>query len=205
MTALMTTPTVLYSLPPVGLIMRRFTLDEYHKLIAAGILREGERIELREGWLVHRMTINPPHAVVVTLTADRLASLLPRGWSRRVQQPISLSTSEPEPDTAVVRGMVVDYITRHPTAAHVGLIVEVADSSLEDDRTKMARIYARASIPLYWIININDEQVEVYTDPTGDCDEPRYRTRQDYRRDEEVPFVLDGVEVARIAVAELLP
>jgi Uma2 family endonuclease len=185
--------------------MKRFTVQEYHRLIEAGVLREGERVELREGWLVYRMTVNPPHAVIVTLVSDRLAALLPPGWSRRVQQPITLAASEPEPDTSVVRGNTIDYLTRHPTATEAGLLVEVSDSSLDEDRTEMGRMYARANIPIYWIVNIPEQQVEVYTDPTGECNDSVYRNRRDYHRDEEVPLVLGGVEIARIPVADLLP
>ena len=204
MTALMNPPISLSTFSPTSRI-KRFTVQEYHQLIAAGILREGERVELREGWLVYRMTINPPHAVTVTLVSDRLAALLPRGWSRRVQQPITLSASEPEPDTSVVRGNIVDYLTRHPTPTDSALIVEVSDSSLDEDRAVMGRMYARDKIPVYWIVNSQEQQVEVYTDPTGDCDVPMYRNRRDYHRGDELPLILDGVEVARIPVAELLP
>ena len=185
--------------------MRQFTVDEYHRLINAGVIREGERIELLEGWLVQRTPIQPPHAVAVGLTSDRIDHLLSSDWIIRVRQPITLSGSEPEPDVSVARGKDRDYLGHHPNRTTTGLVIEVADSTLDKDRTVMARIYARDNLPVYWIVNINDEQIEVYTDPTGDCDEPVYRNRRDYHRGEEVPLVLDGVEIARIPVADLLP
>ncbi len=185
--------------------MRRFTVAEYHKLIDAGVLREGERVELLEGWLVQRMTIHPPHAVVVGLTSKRIDRRLPPGWITRIQQPVTLSESEPEPDVSVAKGEDRDFITGHPTPATTALTIEVSDSSLQEDRTIMARIYARDNIPTYWIVNINEDTVEVYTDPTGTCDDAGYRNRRDYHRGEEVPLILDGVEVARIPVADLLP
>ena len=105
----------------------------------------------------------------------------------------------------VVKGTDRDYLKRHPGPVETPLVIEVADTSLAEDRTDCARMYARDRIPIYWIVNLNDEQVEAYSAPTGPCDQPGYRQRQDYHRDEEIPLVLDGVEVGRIKVRELLP
>src|SRR5262249_30052747 len=148
--------------------LRRFTVDEYHQLIAAGIIREGEPVELREGWLVSRMTHNPAHAVTVVLTFKTVGPRLPAGYTFRVQLPITLSESEPQPDIAIARGTDRDYLVRHPLPADLPALIEVSDSSLDEDREEMGQMYARVSIPVYWVINIPDSQVEVYTDPTGD-------------------------------------
>jgi Uma2 family endonuclease len=204
MTALMSPPKPPQAAPAKPRL-RRFTVDEYHRLIDAGILREGEQVELREGIVVQRMTINPPHAVVVGLTSKRIDRVLPVGWVTRVQQPVTFTRSEPQPDITVARGDERDYVGRHPTAESTGLLVEVSDSSLDEDRADTGAIYARYRIPVYWIVNINEAQVEVYTDPSGDCDEPAYRTRRDYHRDDEVPLILNGIEIARIPVRDLLP
>ena len=85
------------------------------------------------------------------------------------------------------------------------MAVEVADSSLQPDRTVKGRIYARAAIPLYWIINVPDHQIEVYTDPTGPCPNPNNQQRRDYRAGDSVPLVLDGQEIGSIPVNDLLP
>jgi Uma2 family endonuclease len=114
-------------------------------------------------------------------------------------------TSEPEPDVAVVRGNRRDYLERHPEPRETGILVEVPDSTLRHDRGFKKRIYARDRTPVYWIVNLVDRQVEVYTDPTGPADVPDYRQRQDYKPGEDVPVVIDGQEVGRIPVAELLP
>ena len=197
--------------PPPGfsmappLWMRRFTVAEYLRLLDTGFFCEGEPIELWEGWLVYKMPHNPPHAASVRRTAKRVDRLLPNGWCSQAQLPILLSDSAPEPDVAVLRGEEAEFDVRLPESRDVAMLIEVSDSTLARDRTVMARMYARASIPIVWIANIPDGQVEVYTDPTGDCDEPTYRNRRDYPRGEDVPLVLDGVEVGRIPVAELLP
>ncbi len=84
--------------------------------------------------------------------------------------------------------------------------MEVADSTLARDRTLKARLYARASVPVYWIVNIPDRQIEVYTDPSGpDAADPSYRQRRDFAAASAVPLVLEGRTTATIPVSELLP
>jgi Uma2 family endonuclease len=83
------------------------------------------------------------------------------GWLLGVQQTIVLSDSQPEPDFAIVRGNPRSYLTRHPSAADAGQVIEVADSSLLRDQRDKTRIYARANIPVYWIINLVDQRIEV--------------------------------------------
>src|SRR5437016_4994181 len=99
--------------------------------------------------------------------------VLPAGWDLRVQSAITLTESEPEPDFAIVRGDESAYLTRHPTTADIGLVVEVSDSTLPGDRDDKGRIYARAGIPCYWIVNLVDRQVEVHTLPSGPVADPR--------------------------------
>jgi Uma2 family endonuclease len=100
-----------------------------------------------------------------------------------------------------VRGTEKDYLDRAITAADVALVVEIAESSLATDRSDMAKIYARAGIPVYWIVNLPNRQVEVYTQPTDDG----YELRQDFAADQEVPVVIEGHEVGRIPVSDLVP
>jgi Uma2 family endonuclease len=189
---------------PPTVPVRRFTVDEYHRMIAARILQEDEPIELLEGLLVPKMTRNPPHDTVLGLLEDEISRCLPKAWFRRGQSAMTTPDSEPEPDLAVVRGERRDYRTWHPGPGDLGLVVEVSDSSLFQDRTLKVRIYARAAIPVYWTVNIPDNQVEVYTNPSGPTAESAYQQQQIYRPGDQVPLVLDGQEVARIAVADLL-
>src|SRR5262245_18882937 len=113
-----------------GPVLYRLSVEQYHKLIGAGVLVEGSPIELLEGLLVRKMTIHPPHATSLQRTWKRIFALLSSGWTVRIQQPITLSDSEPEPDVAVARGDDLVYSTHHPGPADLGLVVEVADSSL---------------------------------------------------------------------------
>src|SRR5262245_61942411 len=181
------------------------TVDAYHRMIQAGILTEDDPVELLEGWIVPKMARNPPHDGAIDLTDEALRARLPAGWRIRTQEAITTTDSEPEPDLAVVRGTARSYANHHPGPSDVGLVVEVADSSLARDRDDKARLYARAGIPCYWIVNILDMQVEVYTDPTGPDPNPAFRQRRDYRPNDAVPFVLDGVDYGPISVRDLLP
>ncbi len=182
----------------------RFTVEQYHQMIRLGILNDDDPVELLEGWLVYKMPKNPPHRATTKLTRNALESIIPEGWYVDTQEPITLANSEPEPDIAIVRGNTRDYLDRHPGPADVALIIEVADSTLERDRTFKKRLYARAIIPVYWIINIPDRQIEVYRNPVI-SEEFTYQHRQDYQPSEEVPVEIIGEIVGNLLVADLLP
>ena len=113
--------------------------------------------------------------------------------------------SQPEPDIAVVAGDQRAFAVRHPGPDDIGLLVEVAESSLDTDRFEKARIYARAAIPVYWIINLVDRQVEVYSDPDQRSSPPAYRRRETYLPGQAIPLVLKGQAIAQIPVQDLLP
>jgi Uma2 family endonuclease len=85
------------------------------------------------------------------------------------------------------------------------LVVEVADATLAEDQGLKLRVYARAGIPVYWIVNVNQRKVEVHSRPTGTADDPAYAARQDYVAGSELPVEVDGKQIGTIAVAELLP
>ena len=110
---------------------------------------------------------DPIHRVVTELVRKSLEGVVPDGWFVSSQDPITLGASEPEPDVAVVRGALRDYLQQHPTAADVGLVVEVAGVSLQRDQTLKRRIYATAGIPQYWIVNLVDRCIEVYHQPAS--------------------------------------
>jgi hypothetical protein len=183
----------------------RLSVGQYMEMARVGILTEHDRLVLLRGWIVTKMTKHQPHVVAARLTSDALRSAVPPGWHVAKEDPIATLDSVPEPDCTVLRGVTRDYLGRQPGPQDVGLVVEVADSSLRVDRTVMKAIYAEVAIPVYWIVNIPDRRLEVYTDPTGPGDSPDYRQRRDYGPDDNVPLVLDGREVGRIAVRDLLP
>lgn len=186
--------------------LRKWSVDEYYRLLDIGVLEESERVELLEGWIVQRMPRNSPHETAIQKAGKRLRAIVPAGWDVREQKVMSLSDSQPEPDCAIVAGDEDTYSGGHPTPADVAIEVEVSDSTLSIDRNWMGRIYGRAGIVVYWIVNVRDRQVEVYTDPTGPTDPPdaaRYRHRHDYRETDAVPVVIHGREVGHISVTTL--
>ena len=106
---------------------------------------------------------------------------------------------------AVVRGKSRAIRAFSSRAQDVALVVEVADASLGRDRSIKKQVYARAGIPVYWILNLPERRIEVYADPTGPGESPDYRQHADYAVSAEVPLLIDGRPAGRIAVAELLP
>lgn len=185
--------------------VHRFTVEEYHRLIDAGILTEDDRVELLEGWIVPKMTHRPRHDATIQIVRRRLSRVFVEGWDIRVQSAVTTDDSEPEPDVAAVRGDERTYLTGHPGPQDIGLLVEIAESSLQQDRVEKGRVHARARVGVYWIINLIDRQIEVYSDPTGPDPAPRYRRGQVYTGDQLVPVMVDGREITRIPAAELLP
>lgn len=186
---------------PVG----RLSVEKYHEMIRQGILTENDRMELLDGILVSKMRTNPPQGLTTQLIRQTFDRILPEGWHVESQRPVTLATSEPEPDGMVVRGKLRDYGDRHPLPNDVALIVEVADSTLLSDRMFKKALYAQAGIAVYWIVNLIDHRVEVYQEPTGEAERPTYATRQDFGPLDEIAVVIEGREVGRISVADLLP
>jgi Uma2 family endonuclease len=200
--------------PPIGQFMPaamspepvcRLSVSQYHEMIAAGILTHDDPVELLEGWLVPKTVKNPPHSTARQLTTKALERIVPPGWHVHSQEPITLSDSEPEPDVAIVRGDPGQYEHSHPGPQDVALVVEVADASLARDRSIKKRIYARAGIPLYWIVNLQERRIEVYTNPSGPIEVAEYRQHDDYAAGSEVPLMIEGREAGYISVAALLP
>lgn len=190
--------------PAVVFPVRRVTVAEYHRLAELGVLTEDDRVELLQGVISPKMVHNPPHDGTVDLVDEVLSRSLPAGWRTRIQSAITTDDSEPEPDVTVVRGGARDYMARHPGPSDIGLVVEVADSSLDRDRDKR-RIYARAGIDAYWIVNLVDACVEVYTEPSGASSEPTFAREAKYFAGNEIPLALSGKQITSIPVEELLP
>jgi Uma2 family endonuclease len=183
--------------------LRRFTVDEYHRMIQTGILDETDRVELLDGFVVLKMPRNPPHDSTIQRLQRQLYRVLPQGWDLRTQSAITLSESEPEPDLAVVRGEGSLYTSRHPGAGDVAVVIEVADSSLDRDRLK-GRVYAAAGIAVYWIVNLVDRHIEEYSLPSPASVPPHYAGRQDYPPGSSVSLVVGGVACS-LLVVDLLP
>src|SRR5947209_5857500 len=136
-------PTSLLPQPP-SLPVRRFTVDEYHRMIQAAILTEDDPVELLEGLVVPKMPHNPPHDGTIDLAQEVIQGRLPAGWRVRVQSAITTGDSEPEPDLAVVAGPASRYLDHHPGVREIAVLMEVADTTLSRDRQDKYLIYAHA-------------------------------------------------------------
>ncbi|HLF83189.1 MAG TPA: Uma2 family endonuclease [Blastocatellia bacterium] len=183
----------------------RLSVGQYHQMIRTGILTADDPVELLAGWLVYKMPKNPPRRIATRLAQQGLEAVVPAGWYVDAQEPMTLNDSEPEPDVMIVRGETRDYRDRHPGPEDVALIVEVADSTLERDRGVKRMVYARAGIPVYWIINLLEHGLEVYYDPSGSSDDADYGQRRDCGVSDLVPVMIEGRQVGRVAVRDLLP
>jgi len=189
------------------------TVDQYHRMIAQGILREGDAIELIDGLLVRKdradqggdpMSHGPRHASGVKRLQRPFRHLEELGYQLHSQLPVILGgTREPEPDLALLRGSATDFDRRLPEAKDVVAIMEVSDSSLDFDRTTKQRLYAAAAIPVYWIVNLVDGQIEVYQDPNPTTG--TYATRTDHRLGQTVKLSLGPGVAIETPVADLIP
>ncbi len=180
----------------------RLSVQQYHEMIRAGILTDDDQVELLEGWLIYKMPKKPQHRIATRLTQKALEALVPAGWYVDAQEPITLADSEPEPDVMIVRGETRDYLDRHPGAQDIALLVEVADSTLERDRGTKKRMYARAGILVYWIVNLVENTCEVYSKPlVVDAD---YQQIDVYDLSSALPVLLEGREIGTVQVQDLL-
>ena len=170
-------PSLSPPLPAAAPTRRRFTVAEYCALAEAGILAEGERIELLDGEIITMPPIGEPHEDG-TDRLDELLKLNLTGRARvRVQGSVRLNDdSLPQPDIAVLR-LRDDYHRQRPTPADVFLLIEVADSSLEYDRAVKLPRYAAAGIPEVWIVNLRARQVEAFANPANGVYQGRLKIR----------------------------
>ncbi|MFL6277311.1 MAG: Uma2 family endonuclease [Blastocatellia bacterium] len=154
--------------PPVPVKYWTFTVDDYRRMLEAGILTEDDRIELLDGEIIEMSPIGDLHAgcvIRLTMLFTRLVSL---SAFVSVQNPVRLDNySEPQPDLALLKPRADFYAQAKPTPADVLLIVEVADSSVQFDRTVKVPLYARALIPVVWLIDLNADAIEVYSQPAA--------------------------------------
>ncbi len=151
----------------VQLQRRLFTVKEYHLMSETGILSETDRVELIEGEIIQMAAIGTRHATAVR-RLNRLFHRLPEDTVIvDVQNPVQLSErTEPQPDVVLLRFRGDDYETAHPVPSEVLLLVEVADSTVDNDRDVKIPIYARSHIPEVWLVNLVENCLEVYRQPT---------------------------------------
>jgi len=176
-----------------------WTRPEYEQLVGSGGLGPESRVELVDGEILDMASQESRHTTGVRLTEDAVRIAFGPGFDVRSQLPLAIDGfSEPEPDITVVTGGPRDYRDAHPTTAV--LVVEVADSSLEFDRTRKLALYARNGVPDYWILNLVDSMLELHREPAGE----RYAMCIKLAPSEQVT-PLHAHNAQPIMVADLLP
>lgn len=184
---------------------RRFSVDEYHRMIQSGILTQSDHVQLIDGWIIEMPPIGPEHSTSTSLLEAAIQRCLPPGWILRRGDPITLAAGEPEPDVVVARGTIRDYAKRHPGPGDIALVIEVADTTLSFDRAQKAREYAAAGIPEYWIVNLVDRQIEIHRDPQTTATGPEYRYREVLVGSATIKLQLQGKQVGEFQLEDLLP
>jgi Uma2 family endonuclease len=171
----------------------RFTVDEYHRMGDAGIFHEDDRVELIDGQVVQMSPIGVTHAAGVNSLTQRFAPEAGRTVVLSVQNPVILGEyHEPQPDVVLLKPRADNYRTRHPGAEDILLLIEVADTTLRQDRLVKLPIYARAGVFEVWIVNLPDAVIEVYREPR----DGRYQIERVFRRGEAIaPLSLPDVNV----------
>lgn len=184
--------------PPIWPI----TVEMYTRMIEADIIGEDDPVYLWEGQLVQRMAPHRPHSSALKRLYDSLLGKLAQLATLDREQPLAFQTrpSVPQPDLMVLRGRLEDYSKDFPTTANACILIEIADSTLRKDRNLVA-YYAAEGVPVYWVVNVAERCIEVYSEPA----EGSYRKRDVFPADAAVPIVIDGREVGRIDVREVLP
>jgi Uma2 family endonuclease len=204
-------PTILEQAAAGRATIVPWTVEQYHRAIAAALLPDDVSVELIDGFIVHKdraaagedpMTIGDRHRVV----GLRLAQLAPSFEALRhflqTQQPVSLPpTNEPEPDAAIVRGEIDDYLDRPPGAADVSCVIEVSDSSLALDLGPKLTAYASAGIPQYVVVDLANNRVLNHDMPAGNA----YTRVVAVGRDEMLRISAGSGQHVAIAVERLLP
>lgn len=172
-----------------------FSVNEYHRMSEAGILSEDDRVELIEGEIIKMSPIGSRHAACV----KRLTALLHRRFGRLVtigvQDPIRLDDhSEPEPDIALLKRRDDFYSQSHPTADDILLIIEVADTSVEYDKSVKLPLYAGAGIPETWLANLQEDSIKAYSQPVnGGYQKIRVAGRGESISSESIPNLAMGI------------
>ena len=190
------------SRPPPG---DRIAVDEYRRQAALGKLSDEGSRELLEGIVVPKARRSLRHEGALEKIQEVLGKMLPEGWHLRIMQPLSTVGSLPEPDVAVASDTLDDYATAPPRPDQVPLVIEVAEGSLAQDRRLKGRIYARAGIANYWVLNLIDSQLESLTTPSGPVAMPGYRERRVYRLEDRISVVIGLDDLGTIRIADIIP
>ncbi|MBE9032739.1 Uma2 family endonuclease [filamentous cyanobacterium LEGE 11480] len=165
MTILNKSPNLNFTPEPTAL--KRWTVEDYHRISELGMIRDDERTELIAGQVLFMAAKETPHILALRLLSIALDKLLAdQSLFISTQDPIQLDDfSEPEPDCAIVRGTALNYADRHPCPSDIALVVEVADSTLKYDTEVKDKLYAQSGIVDYWVVDLKNRQLHIFRNP----------------------------------------
>jgi Uma2 family endonuclease len=180
-----------------------FSVDDFYRMVDLDFFPDDARVGLWEGQVYEEMAKKHAHSFSWAQLSAALFPILPPGWSLWSECTITLSPNKaPLPDMIILRGDREVYRNRRPVAADVSLLVELADTSLKIDIGTKLTAYAKAGIPVYWVFNLWEDVIYVYTNPLPD--EGRYASTTTIGRDASLPFVIDGIPIAMIPASTVL-
>ncbi|MEB3342661.1 Uma2 family endonuclease [Okeania sp.] len=183
----------------VELLRQLFTVDDYYKMLEAGILTENKRVELIRGEIIKMSPVGIRHANCVKHLAELFILGLAKTVTVGIQDPIRLNdNSEPEPDISVLQRGPSLYRTQHPQPENVFLLIEVSDTTIKYDREVKVPLYAENNIVEVWLVNLTQECLEVYRKPTANG----YEIVQNFQRGETVK--IQALPNATFTVDEIL-
>ena len=175
----------------------KWSVGDYHRMIESGIL-SNRSVELLEGEIVTVSPEGPLHRFTNDFIAEYLRELL-KGVAKVFEaHPITLSNSEPEPDIAIVRLPNTNYLTRHPYPEDIYLLIEISNTTLEDDLNRKKRVYASAGIDEYWVVDLKNIELIIFREPSGN----NYKTKATYNNGAIAPISFPNIQlnVKRILV-----
>jgi Uma2 family endonuclease len=180
-----------------------FSVDDFYRMVDLDFFPDDARVGLWEGRVYEEMAKKQAHSFSWARLNAALLPILPHGWSLWAECWIAISPDKvPLPDMVILRGDLEAYRKRRPLAEDVGLLIELADTSLKIDTGTKLKAYARAGIPAYWVFNLKEDVIYIYTDPVPS--EDRYASMTTIGREGSIPFVLDGTQVAMIPASSVL-
>lgn len=168
----------------------KWSIDDYHLMIKSGVLNN-RACELLEGEIIEVSPESPLHRFANDSLAEYLRKQL-QGLAKVFEaHPITLDNSEPEPDISIVRLPNTNYLDRHPYPEDIYWLVEISNTTLEDDLNLKKKIYAQAGINEYWIVDLKNTKLVVFREPLGDD----YKIKDTLDRGAIAPTSFPDIEV----------
>ncbi|MBE9059971.1 Uma2 family endonuclease [cf. Phormidesmis sp. LEGE 11477] len=177
-------------------VTAKWTLAEYHRMIAAGVL-DDRQVELIKGEIVEMPPEGEPHAYFVSESGEYLVRLLGERAKVRYGNPITLpNQSEPEPDIAIVQRLGKEYLQHHPYPENIFWLIEYSDTSLSKDLNLKSQAYAEVDIAEYWVVDLKARSLLVFRKPISG----RYSSRSSYTTGQITPLAFPDVSISVDAI-----